>query len=109
MSKFNALIDFNNPITDLLDDDAQAYLTPAARQLLKGDLIALACRNHTLRTDELSPRDLNSIQEAFSHHSLFGTSDEPMVGSGCCCCCTPACCCSAAAVVKAASVKAASV
>lgn len=94
--------DFSNPISNLLDKDGEAVLTEAARALYEGDLLALAWRNHTVRTDKLSPRDLSSIEEAFRKHSLYGASNSPVVGGGCCCTCTPACCCCAAAVIKAA-------
>ncbi|MBN3816047.1 hypothetical protein G3N57_05230 [Paraburkholderia sp. Se-20369] len=103
MTKFTDLTDFNNPIANLLDNNAEAFLTPAARQLLKGDLVALAWRNHTARTEQLTPRDLDSIEEAFRRHSLWGSANAPVVGSSCCCTCTPACCCTAVAVVKAAA------
>jgi hypothetical protein len=102
MSKFSDLTGFNNPISELLDNNGAAVLTPQAKQLLKGDLIALAWRNHTARTEKLAPRDLNSIEEAFRKHSLWGSSSAPAVGASCCCTCTPACCCTAVAVVKAA-------
>ncbi len=94
--------DFDTPISDLLEGSDVEILTATARDLLEGDLIALAWKNHTPRTENLSFRDLNSIEEAFSKHSLYGSSTTPVVGAACCCTCTPACCCTAAAVIKAA-------
>lgn len=93
--------DFNNPITSLLEGNGASILTENARQLLEGDLIALSWKNHTARTEKLTVRDINSIEEAFSKHSLYGSSDAPVVG-GSCCCCTAPCCCTAVAVVQAA-------
>ncbi|UII21554.1 hypothetical protein [Fulvivirga ligni] len=94
--------DFNVPITDLLEGGDAHILTDAAKQLVEGDLVALAWRNITPRTEKLGVRDLQSIEEAFASHSLYGTSKSPVVGASCCCTCTPACCCTAAAVIKAA-------
>ncbi len=94
--------DFHNPITSLLEGNDVSILTENARQLLEGDLYALAWKNHTNRTEKLTVRDLNSIEEAFSKHSLYGSSSTPAVGAGCCCTCTPACCCTAVAVLRAA-------
>lgn len=102
MNEFAAVENFNNPITNLLESDGLSLLTDGAKQLLEGDLYALAWKNHTVRTDSLSVRDLNSIEEAFSKHSLHGSSDAPVVGASCCCTCTPACCCTAVSVIRAA-------
>ncbi|MBJ7221957.1 MULTISPECIES: hypothetical protein [unclassified Brenneria] len=93
--------DFDNPITSLLEGNDSSILTENALQLLEGDLIALSWKNHTVRTEKLNVRDLNSIEEAFSNHSLYGSSTSPVVGASCCCSCTP-CCCTAVAVVHAA-------
>ncbi|MBW5892954.1 MULTISPECIES: hypothetical protein [Pectobacterium] len=93
--------DFNNPITSLLEGNGASILTEDARQLLEGDLLALSWKNHTVRTEKLTVRDLNSIEEAFGKHSLYGSSTSPVVGASCCCSCTP-CCCTAVAVVHAA-------
>lgn len=93
--------DFNVPIEDLLQGNDVSLLTDEAKKLVEGDLVALAWKNHTPRTENLGVRDLQSIEEAFSNHSLFGNSSTPVVGAACCCTCTPACCCTAAAVVKA--------
>jgi len=92
--------DFKNPITNLLEGDDVNILTEAAKDLLEGDLVALAWQNHTPRTEKLKVRDLESIEEAFRQHSLYGSSRSPVTGSSCCCTCTPACCCTAAAVIK---------
>lgn len=92
--------DFNNPIENLLEGNDVSILTENARQLLEGDLYALAWKNHTPRTEALSVRDLVSIEEAFKNHSLYGSSSTPVVGASCCCTCTPACCCTAVAVIQ---------
>ncbi len=93
---------FENPISDLLDDKSYSMLTDNAKELLEGDLVALAWKNHTSRTDKLNIRDLVSIEDAFSSHSLRGDISSPVVGASCCCTCTPACCCTAVAVIKSA-------
>lgn len=102
MSNLSDYPDFNTPITNLLEGNESSILTDAAKGLLEGDLIALAWKNNTTRTEGLTVRDLQSIEEAFSNHSLTGSSSTPVVGLACCCTCTPACCCTAAAVIKAA-------
>lgn len=100
MSSFAQVENFHNPITNLLDSKAASLLSANAKQLLEGDLYALAWKNHTVRTEKLNVRDLNSIEEAFSKHSLHGSSSAPVVGSSCCCTCTPACCCTAVSVIR---------
>lgn len=102
MAVFADVENFNTPITDLLEGNDVSLLTTSARKLLEGDLYALAWKNHTQRTERLTPRDLVSIEEAFSRHSLHGSSSSPVVGASCCCTCTPACCCTAVAVLRAA-------
>lgn len=102
MAIFSDVENFNTPITDLLEGNDASILTASARHLLEGDLYALAWKNHTARTEKLTPRDLNSIEEAFRRHSLHGSSTSPVVGASCCCTCTPACCCTAVAVLRAA-------
>ncbi|MCG8476329.1 MAG: hypothetical protein MI784_12750 [Cytophagales bacterium] len=93
---------FTTPINELLDKKDFDVLTDEAKNLLAGDLIALAWKHNTVRTEKLRVRDLQSIEEAFSNHSFFGNSRSPVVGIACCCCtCTPACCCTAASVIKA--------
>lgn len=101
MNSFADVENFTNPITNLLDGNAASILSENAQQLLEGDLYALAWKNHTSRTEQLTVRDLNSIEEAFSKHSLHGSSTSPAVGAACCCTCTPACCCTAVAVIRA--------
>nr|WP_314542824.1 hypothetical protein [uncultured Massilia sp.] len=102
MAIFSDVENFNTPITQLLEGNDVSLLTSAASRLLEGDLYALAWKNHTARTEHLTPRDLVSIEEAFSRHSLHGSSTSPVVGASCCCTCTPACCCTAVAVIRAA-------
>nr|AEH57228.1 putative cyclodehydratase [Prochloron didemni P1-Palau] len=91
--------DFNNSIISLLEEGGgdPSILTPAAKDLLEGDLVALAWHNNTERTEKLSVRDIYSIEEAFRTHGFYGSPDEPLATA--CCCCTPACCCCAAALV----------
>jgi hypothetical protein len=102
MSNLKDYADFKNPISNLLEGGDVNILTDAAKNLMEGDLVALAWKNHTPRTEKLTVRDLNSIEEAFSKHRLYGSSTSPVVGAACCCTCTPACCCTAVAVIKAA-------
>lgn len=89
---------FATPITQLLEGKDTEILTKAARELREGDLVALAWKNNTSRTEKLGVRDLLSIQEAFAKHSFTGSSTSQVVGGGCCCTCTPACCCTAVSV-----------
>lgn len=100
-TKLTDLEDFNTPISTLLEGEGLSALTAKAKSLLCGDLYALAWKNNTKRTEQLTVRDLDSIEEAFRSHSLYGSSKAPVVGASCCCTCTPACCCTAVAVVKA--------
>ena len=99
---FTDMDSFNTPIAELLEGNDADVLSDAAKVLLEGDLMALAWKNNTARTEKLSVRDLYSIEEAFRQHSLMGSSTSPAVGAACCCTCTPACCCTAVAVIKAA-------
>ncbi|TAI61218.1 hypothetical protein CWO89_36375 [Bradyrhizobium sp. Leo170] len=89
--------DFNTPITGLGADASK--LTTAASKLLEGDLIALSWGNHTTRTESLTVRDIQSIEEAFAAHPFHGDSRSGLVGAPPCCCCTAPCCCTAGAVV----------
>ncbi|MCG8476328.1 MAG: hypothetical protein MI784_12745 [Cytophagales bacterium] len=93
---------FTTPINELLEKKDFDILTDEAKKLLAGDLVALAWKQNTVRTEKLGVRDMLSIEEAFANHSFHGHSRSPLVGACCCCTCTPACCCTAAAVIKAA-------
>lgn len=99
MSQFN-VNELNTPITDFLEGHDADVLTEPAKQLIEGDLVALAWRNHTERTEALSVRDLVSIEQAFINHSFRGRADSDLVGASCCCTCTPACCCTAVSVTE---------
>ncbi len=92
--------DLSTPITDFLDKSDVELLTDAAKRLTEGDLVALAWKNHTVRTEALSVRDLVSIETAFQHHGFRGRADSELVGTSCCCTCTPACCCTAVTVTE---------
>ena len=65
MDQFN-LADYATPITDFLEGNDVDLLTDAAKKLTEGDLVALAWRNQTKRTEKLGVRDLVSIEQAFS-------------------------------------------
>ncbi len=92
--------DLSTPITDFLEGNDIDILTDAAKRLTEGDLVALAWKNHTERTEALSIRDLVSIETAFQQHSFRGRADSELVGTSCCCTCTPACCCTAVTVTE---------
>jgi len=93
--------DYHNPISDLLKGEEFNILTDDAKKLLEGDLVALSWKNSTPRTEKLTVRDLNSIEEAFNKSS-YSEEVGALEGKACCCCsCTPCCCC-ATAVIKAA-------
>ncbi len=92
--------DLGTPITDFLEKQDVAKLTDPAKKLIEGDLVALAWRNHTKRTQGLTWRDLVSIEDAFASHPFRGSASSELVGASCCCTCTPACCCTAVAVTN---------
>ncbi len=90
--------DLGNSIISLLEEGAghASILTSVAKDLLEGDLLALAWHNNTERTEDLTVRDINSIEEAFRTDGFYGSPDEPLATACCCCSC---CCCCAAALV----------
>ena len=92
--------DLGNSIISLLEEGAghASILTSAAKNLLEGDLLALAWHNNTERTEKLSVRDINSIEEAFRTDGFYGSPTDGPLAVGCCSC-TCCCCCSAAALV----------
>ena len=89
----------NTPIGELGVTKAQlAKLTPAARKLTKGDLIALDKWNSAggkgPAPDHLTVRDLSSLRKAFpprkAKRGEFRAQDFDIDVS---CCSTPCCCC----------------
>jgi hypothetical protein len=99
MSHVDEVTDCGDSVLDLLDEADGAFLTPAARELLKDDPIALTWQISPPGADELLPRDLDSIQGVLSRNDLRDISIAPMASGSCCCCtCTPCCCCAVAVV-----------
>jgi hypothetical protein len=86
------------PIAELTETWQARRLTPTARKLTKGDLIALAEGRITKSAQSLTLRDLSSIRQVFATRaSLGGVRPTP----GCCCCCSnPCCCCCCVAAVE---------
>ncbi len=84
------------PIAQLGLTAAEARgLTPGARKLTKGDLVALMKGQVPKAAQALTVRDLTSINAVYSK-ALAAAARPP--GPGCCCCCsTPCCCCCSAA------------
>jgi hypothetical protein len=94
--------ELSTPITEFLASGGNATkLTANAAKLVEADLVALAWRNNTARTQNLTWRDIVSIEDAFQDHPFRGDAQSELVGAACCCTCTPACCCTAAATVNA--------
>ncbi|GEM_PF-6920904 len=83
----------DTPITDMgLTRAAVSSLTPAARNLTKGDLQAMADGRVTRKAAGLTVADIQSVRVAFGSGYDAGASPVAAVS---CCCCTP-CCCAAA-------------
>ncbi len=71
-------------------------LTPAARKVTKGDLVAMMGGQIPRAAQALTLRDLTSINQVLALRARAGGGTTP----GCCCCCsTPCCCCCSAASV----------
>jgi len=85
------------PITDLLSPPDASLLSPAARTLLKGDVVAIGSGLTTARTQALTVQDVNSIRSAFANTSVAVQAQLWDIEISCCCC-TPCCC--AAAVME---------
>jgi hypothetical protein len=78
------------PVDKMLTSNGISTLTPGARKLTKGDLVAMQAGKIPLAAKGLTVRDIASIQSAFG--SVGGLAASIDVS---CCCCTP-CCCAAA-------------
>lgn len=99
----------NTPISKLgFTPDQLQKLTPAARSLTKGDLIALQkwaeSGGKGSAPDHLTIQDLNSLQKATGNPATFiarakKRSQLANDSVSCCCCCTPCCSCTAAAEI----------
>jgi hypothetical protein len=82
----------STPISQMgLDNKGLELLTPAARELTKGDLEALGAGRVKGKLAKLSVEDVKSIKAAFAGHYNPGLASMDVS----CCCCTP-CCCAAA-------------
>jgi hypothetical protein len=88
------------PISELGLTSAQARrLTPAARKLTKGDLIAMMEGKVPRGAQALTLRDLTSISDVYAA-AARAMSSRPAPPPACCCCCIRgACCCCCAAAV----------
>jgi hypothetical protein len=99
----------NTPISKLGFTPAQlSKLTPAARKLTKGDLVALQKWSSTggkgSPPDKLTIADLQSLQKASGTPSAMQARARSMAGAQAngttyCCCCSPCCTCTAAAEI----------
>lgn len=79
--------DLNNPITNYLNADQAARLTPAAQKLTKQGMLAAlnSYANGATLTAGLQKADIMSVRDAFSDRiSAVGVE----LGGSCCCCCT---------------------
>jgi len=96
----------NTPISNLgFTPDQLQKLTPAARSLTKGDLIALQkwaiSGGKGSAPEHLTIQDLNSLQKATGNPATFIAKAMKRWGNDgvSCCCCTPCCSCTAAAEI----------
>ncbi|HEX4694657.1 hypothetical protein [Sphingomonas sp.] len=92
----------STPITDLLNQEEQDQLTPAARQITEADamrvMVSMRGGGGRLPGDapvNLSLEDITSLNSAFDT-MMRRTATSRDLGDIKCCCCTP-CCCTAAA------------
>jgi hypothetical protein len=100
----------NTPISRLGLSSAQlAKLTPAARKLTKGDLVALqkwgSSGGKGAAPDHLTVADLQSLKKAVGDPATFATQAKKrsMLAAdtvACCCSCCPCCSCTAAAEIS---------
>lgn len=76
-------------------------LSPAAKRLTKGDLVALWQDTTTTRAKRITLQDLNVIRDGFSSQVGKGPPGSLAMDIYCCCC---PCCCATAVVQPAAEV-----
>ncbi|WP_146210712.1 hypothetical protein [Azospirillum sp. TSO35-2] len=85
----------STPIDQLgLSQDQINRLTPAAKQLTKGDLLALSAKKDMPALHNLTLKDIKSIETVMSE---FQAQQMAAAGDVSCCTCTPCCSCCAAA------------
>ena len=95
----------NTPLTGLGFTAAQlAKMTPAARKLTKGELVALqkwgAAGGKGAAPGHLTVADLNSLQKAYGAPTvMMAKAKKSSGGTTYCCCCSPCCTCTAAAEI----------
>jgi hypothetical protein len=78
------------PVSELGLTPAEARrLTPGARKLSRGDLVAMLEGKVPPAAQALTLRDLGSIRQVFAATLRGRLAPDP----GCCCCCGDACCC----------------
>jgi len=93
------------PMTTTLDkmglsNDVLAKLSPSAKKVTKGDLVALWKDKTTPAVGALSVKDINLIKGGFG--SQIGKGPGDLATDIYCCCCP--CCCATAVVAPAAQV-----
>jgi hypothetical protein len=82
------------PISELGLTPAEARrLTPAARKLTRGDLIAMMEGKVPRAAQALTLRDLTSISQVYSTAVKAGFGARPTPGCCCSCCAGGGCCC----------------
>ncbi|SHN45406.1 hypothetical protein [Cryptosporangium aurantiacum] len=109
---FSGTMPLDIPIFKMLTPDQAALLSPKAKTLTKGDLLALqgSGAGDKMRELGLTFDDLKSVEEAFHQRFAVNGLEEMEAamqtdtgdGGVSCCCCTPCCSCCAAAVAPAA-------
>lgn len=89
----------STPVTQMLPPELAQQLSPAARRLTKGDLLALGGWDGRTSAQQLglTVKDIQTIRTVFAER--LRPSTDALGGAAAldvsCCCCTP-CCCAAA-------------
>jgi hypothetical protein len=97
------------PVFQMIPPDQIGNLSPAARKLTKGDLLALAGiagPKKTLTDLNITLQDIQTVSDAIQRQNVSARQAALAAGlagddiSVSCCCCTPCCCCCAVAVIQ---------
>jgi len=84
--------DPSQAITEFLEEDQASRLTPAARNLTKGQMLSAmySFANGGRLTEGLETSDVQSIRAAFAerYDAVGVTAATSELGGSCCCCCT---------------------
>jgi hypothetical protein len=96
----------NSPITSLVGPAEVNRLSPTARNLTRGDLMALAGWGNVAKKDpseyNLTVSDIQTLRDIFGGQLDSELALQDVTIS--CCCCSPCCCCAVAVVEPVRSV-----